>query len=160
MAYKMSGCLTTMNIFPEKHYIFYHFQGIRRICIGCKLQEAAARYQEEGFSYIYIACAGTNTQRLIDLLKTMFSDLDEPDLEGLETKMMKQMHAQAASAEEADIISVEGAISKGGVTKIMVTSLPIPPEFGLKPEMQPEIDSVREISKKDSTKKVTKFCLP
>ena len=45
--------------------------------------------------------------------------------------MMKQMRAQAALAEEADIISVEGAISKGGATKIMVTSLPVPPEFGL-----------------------------
>ena len=87
----------------------------------------------------------------------MFGDLDEPDLEGLETEMMKQMHAQAASAEEADIISAEGATSKGGVTKIMVTSLLVAPEFGLKPEMQPETDSVREISKKDPTKKITKF---
>ena len=87
----------------------------------------------------------------------MFGDLDEPDLEGLETKTMKQMCAQAASAEEADIISAEGAISKGGVTKIMVTSLPVPPESSLEPEMQPEMDSVREISKKDPTKKVTKF---
>ena len=56
----------------------------------------------------------------------MFGNLDEPDLEGLETETMKQMCAQAASAEEADIISAEGTISKGGVTKIMVTSLPVP----------------------------------
>ena len=87
----------------------------------------------------------------------MFSDLDEPDLEELETEMMKQMRAKAASAEEADIISAEGAISKGGITKIMVTSLSVPPEFGLKLEMQPETDPAREISKKDPTKKVTKF---
>ena len=60
-------------------------------------------------------------------------------------------------AEEADIISTEGAIAKGGITKITVTSLPVPLEFGLKPEMQPETDPVREISKKDLTKKVTKF---
>ena len=69
MAYKMFGCLTTMIIFPENHYILYHFQGIRHIHIGCKLQEAAAHYQEEGFSCIYITWAGT--QRLIDLLETM-----------------------------------------------------------------------------------------
>ena len=143
MAYKMSGCLTAMIVFLEKHHILYHFQGIRCIRIGCKLQEVAARYQQEGFSHIYITCAGTNTQRLNDLLETMFGDLDEPDLEGLETETMKQMRAQAASAEEADIISVEGAIS--------------PPEFGLEPEIQPETDSVREISKKDPTNKVTKF---
>ena len=64
----------------------------------------------------------------------MFGDLDEPDLEELEIEMMKQMHAQAASAEEADIISVKGAISKGGITKIVVTSLMAPLEFGLKME--------------------------
>ena len=69
----------------------------------------------------------------------------------------KQMHAQAASAEEANIISVGGAIPKGGITKIMVTSLPVPLKFGLKLEMQPETDPVWEISKKDPTKKVTKF---
>ena len=153
----MSGYLTAMIIFLEKHCILYHFQGIRRICIGCKLQEVAACYQEEGFSHIYIACAGTNTQRLIDLLKMTFSNLDEPELEGLETEIMKQMCPQAALSEEADIISEEGAISKGGVTKIMVTSLPVPLEFGLKPEMQPETDPVREIGKKDPTKKVTIF---
>ena len=67
------------------------------------------------------------------------------------------MCAQAASAEEADIISVGGAISKGGITKTMVTSLPVSPEPGLKLEMQPETDPAREISKKDPTKKVMKF---
>ena len=137
--------------------MWHHFQGIRRIRIGCKLQEAAACYQEEGFSRVYVACAGTNTQQLIDLLETMFSDLDEPDLKELETEMMKQMRAQAALTEEADIVSAEGAISKGCITKIMVTSLPVPLEFGLEPEMQPETDPVREVSKKDPTKKVTKF---
>ena len=149
--------LTAMIVFPEKHCILYHFQGIRHICIGCKLQEAAPHYPEEGFSHVYIACTGTNTQRLTDLLETMFGDLDEPDLEELETKTMKQMHAQATSAEEADIVSAEGAIPKGGITKIMVTSLLVPPEFGLEPEMHPETDPVREISKKYPTKKVTKF---
>ena len=87
----------------------------------------------------------------------MFGDLDEPDLEELEIETMKQMHTQAALAEEADIVSMEGAIPKGGITKITVTSLPVPLEFGLKLEMQPETDPVREISKKDPTKKVMKF---
>ena len=50
----MSGCLTTMIIFPEKHHILYHFQGIHCICIGCKLPDVAARYQEEDFSHIYV----------------------------------------------------------------------------------------------------------
>ena len=67
------------------------------------------------------------------------------------------MRAQAASAEEADIVSMKGAIPKGGITKITVTSLPVPLEFGLTPEIQPETDPVREISKKDPTRKVMKF---
>ena len=58
----------------------------------------------------------------------MFSDLDEPDLGELETETMKQMNGQAALVEEADIISTEGAIPKGGITKIMVSSLPVPLE--------------------------------
>ena len=58
----MSGYLTAMIVFLEKHCILYHFQGIHRIRIGCKLPEAAAHYQEEGFSRVYIACAGTNIQ--------------------------------------------------------------------------------------------------
>ena len=87
----------------------------------------------------------------------MFGDLDEPDLEELENETMKQMRAQAASAEEANIVSAEGAIPKGGITKITVTSLSVPLEFGLIPEMQPETNQVREISKKDPTKKVMKF---
>ena len=87
----------------------------------------------------------------------MFCDTDDPDLEELETETMKQLRAQAASAEEANIISTEGAIPKGGITKITVSSLPVPLEIGLKPEMQPKTDPVREISKKDPTKEVTRF---
>ena len=49
------------------------------------MQEVVAKYQEEGFSRIYIACAGTNTQKLINLLESMFGDPEEPDLEGLES---------------------------------------------------------------------------
>ena len=44
--------------------------------MGCRLQEAASKYQYEGFSRIYVACAGTNMQKLIDLLETMFGDMD------------------------------------------------------------------------------------
>ena len=62
------------------HFFFFFFyiyiQGICRIQMGCKLQEAAAKYQYEGFSRIYIACAGMDTQKLIDLLETMFGEMD------------------------------------------------------------------------------------
>ena len=56
----------------------YYFtsQGIHRIQIGCKLQEATARYQQEGFNRVYIALAGTDTQKFINLLEAMFGDTD------------------------------------------------------------------------------------
>ena len=117
------------------------------------MQEAAARYQEEGFSWIYVACAGTNTQKLIDLLETMF----EPDLEGLESETMKEMREEATTAEKADIAATEGPIPSGSITRMVVTSLPVPLEFGLQPEMCPKTESVKEPSKKDPSKRVTKF---
>ena len=48
-------------------------QGLCKICIGCKLQEVVACYQSEDWSHVYIACAGTDTQALIDTLESMFS---------------------------------------------------------------------------------------
>ena len=115
------------------------------------------RYQEEGFSRIYIACAGTNTQKLIDLLESMFGDLDEPDLEELESESMKKMLEQAATDEKADVEATEGPIPSGNITCIIITSLPVPLEFGLQPEMCPETESVKEPSKRNPSKMVTKF---
>ena len=73
-------------------------QGLRHIQIGCKLQEATAKYQSEGFSCIYIACTGTDTQKLIDLLETMFGDLDleDTDPEQLESDTTKALGQEAA----------------------------------------------------------------
>ena len=87
----------------------------------------------------------------------MFGDLDEPDLEGLETDAMKSMHEQAAVAEKTDIKATEGPIPTGGDAHMVVTNLPVPIEFGLQPEMYPETDLVKEPSKRDPSKRVTKF---
>ena len=56
-------------------------QGIRHIQIDCKLQEVASKYQYKGFSRIYVACTGTNMQKLIDLLETVFRDIDMDDID-------------------------------------------------------------------------------
>ena len=104
-----------------------------------------------------MVCAGTNTQKLIDLLETMFGDLDEPDLEGLESEATKERQKEAATAKEADIVATEGPTLSGNITHIVVTSLPVPLEFGLQPEMYPETKSVKEPSKRDPSKNVTKF---
>ena len=88
--------------------------------IGCKLQEVASKYQYEGFSRIYIACAGTNTQKLIDLLEMMFGDMDmeDIDLSELETETTRNLRKEAETAEAASTATETGAISKDKITKV------------------------------------------
>ena len=69
----------------------------------------------------------------------------------------KQIRAQVATAEEADVVSMEGPIPKDGTTREIVTQVPVLLEFGLQPDMYPVSDPVKEISKKDAKKKTTKF---
>ena len=104
-----------------------------------------------------MACAGTNTQKIINLLETKFGDQDEPNLEGLESGTMQEMREEAAATKKADLAATEGPIPFGGITRMVVTSLSVSLEFGLQPEMCPETESVKEPSKKDPSKRVTKF---
>ena len=71
--------------------------------MGCKLQEAAANYQYEGFSRIYIACADTDMQKLIDLLETMFGEMDieDIDLSEMEMETTRDLHKEAEVVESA-----------------------------------------------------------
>ena len=100
--------------------LLFVFQGLRRIRIGCKLQEVAAKYQSKGFSCIYIACAGTNAQRLIDLLETMFGDLDleNVDPEQLESATTKVLRQEAAKNEEAAVTVAHGPILADQITRV------------------------------------------
>ena len=127
--------------------------------MGCKLQEAAARYQSEGFSHIYIACTGTDTQKLMDLLETMFGDLDNEDLEPeqFESSSTKALHQEAAKAEEASVATVHGPISSDAVTHIMVISTPILIEFGIPEASIPETKNIKMPSAKNPAKRVTCF---
>ena len=54
----------------------------------------------------------------------MFSEVDEPDLEELEMQATKWMWTQAATAEEADVVLMEGLILKDGTTWVIVTQVP------------------------------------
>ena len=121
------------------------------------MQAAAAHYKEEGFSYIYVACAGSNAQHFINMLKDMFGEVDKPDLEELETPATKWMQVQAATAEEVDAALQEGPLPEDGTTWVIVTQVPVPLEFGLQPDMYLVSDPVKEINKRDPKKKTTKF---
>ena len=121
------------------------------------MQAAAARYQEEGFSQIYVACARTNTQCFINLLEDRFGEVEEPDLEELETEATRGLRDHATTAEEANVAAMEGPIPADSIMRVTVTQLSVTLEFGLQPDMYPETESVHEVSKKDPTKKTTKF---
>ena len=123
------------------------------------MQEAAAKYQNEGFTRIYVACAGTNTQKFINLLETMFGDLDIDDvnISVLETETTKGLCKEAEAAETASVIAKTGAIPKDKIMKVYVTSLPIPREFGIPADSLPETKNMKEKSTKNPSKKVTKF---
>ena len=121
------------------------------------MQEAAAKYQGEGFTRIYIACAGRDTQKLIDLLETMFGNMDEPELQEFEGSVTRALRAEAAAAEEASVAKEEGSIPADKVTRIIIRSLPVPPEIGIPPQSLPETECVKERSKKNPAKKVSRY---
>ena len=93
----------------------------------------AVKYQSEGFSHIYITCTGTNTQKLVDLLETMFRDLDleDTDSEQLELDVTKALRQEAAEAEELAVSATHGPIAANGVTCVPITSATLPVEFGI-----------------------------
>ena len=127
--------------------------------MGCRLQEVASKYQYKGFSRIYVACTSTNMQKLIDLLETMFGDMDmdDIDLSKLEVETTQNLHKEAETAEAASTAIETGAISKDKILRVYVTSLPVPPEFRLPPQSLPEMENVKERSVKNPAKKVTRF---
>ena len=108
---------------------------------------------------MYIACAGTNTQKLIDLLETMFGEMDieDIDLSKMETETTRDLCREAEAAEAASTAVETGATSKDKITRVYVTSLPVPLEFGIPPQNLPETESVKKKSAKNPAKKVIRF---
>ena len=137
---------------------FFILQGIRRIQIGYKLQEAAAHYQQEGLSRVYIVLAGTNTQRFINILEDMFGDLDleDLDLEELETTEMKD-HQAVAQAEEAFVSKEHGPIPADKVTRVVVRTTLVPTEFGIPKISVPELENIKIPSIANPAKKISRF---
>ena len=56
---------------------------------------------------MYVACAGTDTQRLIDMLEAMFGDDPEIDIEDLDTETVQEMRAKAQQGE-AEVAKKQG----------------------------------------------------
>ena len=106
-----------------------------------------------------MACASSNTQKFIDHLETMFGDLDIDDIDilELETKTTKGLCKGAEMVKTASVVAETGAIPKDKITRVYITSLPVPHEFGIPPDSLPKTENVKERSTKNHAKKVTKF---
>ena len=89
----------------------------------------------------------------------MFGDLDIDDIDifELETKTTKGLCKEAEVAETASIIAETGAIPKDKITKVYVTSFPIPHKSGTPAGSPPETKNIKERSAKNALKKVMKF---
>ena len=124
----------------EYLYFLFRVSVVSDLDASYRLQWSIIR--RGGFSEIYVACTGTNTQHFINLLEGMFGEIDEPDLEDLETEATKEMQDRATMAEEANVAATEGPLPADGVMRVTVTQLPVPLEFGLQPEMYPETESI------------------
>ena len=77
-----------------------------------------AKYQNEGFLRVYVTCARTNTQRFINLLETIFVDMDLEDINITElgSEATKGLCQEVAKAEEASAVLEHGPIPKDKVT--------------------------------------------
>ena len=83
--------------------------------------------------------------------------MDDIDLSELEAETTRNLHKEAEMAEAASTAVETRAISKDKITRVYVTSLPVPPEFGIPPQSLPEMENVKERSVKNPAKKVTRF---
>ena len=118
------------------------------------MQEADHKYNYEGWTRIYLACAGTDTQHLIDMLESMFGDGPKVDPEDLDTKGVKEIQAEAEKAEKEAAEQV--GVSPGTGKNVIVTSLSITPKHGINIELIPELVTVRKWSV-SKNKKVDKL---
>ena len=100
---------------------------------------------------MYISCVGTDTQKLINMLESMFGDGPEVDLEDLDTDAVKKMREEAKQAE-AKKVRKETILNKN----LVITKLPFTPEYGIHPNCIPELVSVHEWCDKKK-EKVNKF---
>ena len=84
-------------------------------------------------------------------------DFEDIDIAELETEATKGLCQEAAKAEEASTVLEQGLIPKDKVTRVAITSFPIPNEFEIPVESFPETENIKEISTKNPAKKLTRF---
>ena len=86
-------------------YYFLYFQGLHKIQLGAKLNEAAARYSREGGDQFYLAIARTDCNYVLDLLCELFRDPNPIELEDLDEPAKKKARTEAAEFKEQALAS-------------------------------------------------------
>ena len=96
---------------------------------------------------------------LVDLLETMFRDLDLEDvnLEQLETEATQVLREEAHKAEGTSVAAEHGPIPADKITHVVITSVPIPIEIGIPKNSLPETENIKVPFSKNPAKKVTRF---
>ena len=103
---------------------------------------------------MYISCVGTDTQKLINMLESMFGDGPEVDLEDVDTNAVKKMREEAmqAGVAAAKKVRKETILNKN----LVITKLPLTLEYGIHPNYILELVSVHEWCD-EKKEKVDKF---
>ena len=103
--------------------------------------------------------AGTDTQKFINLLETMFGDADLEDLDPkeLETSTLKDLHQAAAKAEEASVSKEHGDIPADNITRVVIRTTPVPIEFRIPEISLPESENIKVPSVANPAKKISRF---
>ena len=120
---------------------FLYFQGLHKIRLGAKLNEAAARYSREGWDRFYLAIAGTDCNYMLDLLCELFGDPNPIELEDLGEPAKKKASTEAAEFEEQALAS-EG-VEDTSVETIVYPTGPLNYSIGVDVKYHPR----QEISK-------------
>ena len=84
---------------------FLYFQGLRKIQLDAKLNEAAARYSREGWDQFYLAVTETDCNYMLDLLCELFGDPNPIELKDLDEPAKKKACTKAAEFEEQALVS-------------------------------------------------------
>ena len=84
---------------------FPYSQGLCKIQLGAKLNEAAARYSREGWDQFYLAVTGTDCNYVLDLFCELFEEPNPIELEDLDELAKKKVRTEAAEFEEQALAS-------------------------------------------------------
>ena len=125
----------------------FSFQGLRKIRISQKLHKLCAKWGYNGWTCFHLILSGTNTQCVIDTLKSSFGD-PSTDLEDkdLDIPSLKCKCTEAAFAETADA-SLKWEYDPSKETKfIKVVDNCTPVDYGIEPDLVPKVTDVIVVS--------------